>query len=49
MSVDVSHLVFVALRHTCDQVLDDRFDCAKCSDVLSRAVVDLDLDNVCLR
>ena len=48
MSVDVSHLVLVALCHAGDQVLNDRFDCAQCSDILSRAVVDLDLDDVCL-
>lgn len=46
MSVDVSHLVLVALGHTGDQVVDDRLDSSEGSDILSGAVVDLDLDSL---
>lgn len=46
MSINVSHLVFISLCDSGDQVLDDRFDSAKGSDVLSRAVVDFNLDEL---
>ena len=46
MSVDVSHLVLVALCDASHQVLDDRFDGSEGCDILSRAVVDFDLDKL---
>jgi len=46
VSVDISHLVLVALSHTDDQVVDERLDSSEGGDVLSRAVVDLDVQNL---
>ena len=46
VSVDVSHLVFVALCDTSNQVLDDRLDGSEGCDVLSRAMVDFDLNEL---
>ena len=43
MGVDVSHLVFEPPGHADDQVVDDGADCSESSDILSAAVVDLDL------
>ena len=42
MGVDISHLVLISLRHTGDQVVNDRLDCSECGDILSRAMVDFD-------
>lgn len=44
MGVDVSHLVFVPLGHTDDEVFDDGLDCSESRDILARAVVNLDGD-----
>lgn len=49
MCVDVSHLVFEALSDTNDQIVDEGSDCAESCNVLSCAVVKLDLDNVLAR
>ena len=46
MSINVSHLVFVASCDACDEVLDDGLDCAEGSDIFARTVVDFDLDDV---
>lgn len=46
MSIYVSHLVFVALCDARYQVVNDRLDCSEGGDVLSRAVVDFDLDGL---
>lgn len=46
MCVDISHLVLVALGDTNDQVLDDGFHGPQGSDILSRSVVDFDLDEL---
>ena len=48
VSVDVSHLVLVALRYTDDQVVDVGSDSSEGGDVLARAVVDLNADYVLL-
>lgn len=48
MGVDVSHLVLEALRDTDDQVVDVGSDGSEGSDVLARAVVDLDADDILL-
>ncbi len=48
MGVDVAHLVLEALRHSDYQVVDERADCAERGDVLARAVVQLDVDDVLL-
>ena len=46
MSVDVSHLVFVTPRNSSDQVLNDRLDGSEGSDILSRAMVNFDLNEL---
>lgn len=46
MCVDVAHLVLVALGDTDDHVVDDGADGAEGSDILARAVVELDVDLV---
>lgn len=46
VSIHVSHLVLVALGDTGDQVVNDRLDGSEGSDVLSGAVVNLDLDDL---
>ena len=48
VSVDVSHLVLVALRYTDDQVVDVGADGSEGGDVLAGAVVDLDVDDILL-
>ena len=49
MGVDVSHLVLEALGDANDQVVDDRSDGAERSDVLARAMVQLNVDDVLFR
>lgn len=44
MGVDVSHLVFVALRNTNHEIVDECLDGSESCDILARAVVDLDRD-----
>jgi hypothetical protein len=46
MGVDVAHLIFVSSCYAGDEVLDDGLDGAEGSDILARAVVDLDLYNI---
>lgn len=46
VSIDVSHLVLVALGHASDQVIDDGLDGSESSDILSGAVVDFDSDGL---
>ena len=46
VGVDVSHLILIAFRHAGDEVLDDRLDGSESRDILARAVVDFDLDDV---
>lgn len=46
MSIDVSHLVLVSPGDTGHQVLDDGLDGSEGSDILSRSVVDFDLDDL---
>lgn len=48
VSVDVSHLVLVALRYADDQVVDVSADSSESGDVLAGAVVDLDVDDILL-
>ena len=48
MCVDVSHLVFKALGDANDQVVDEGSDSSEGSNVLSRAVVQFDVDNILL-
>jgi hypothetical protein len=48
MGVDVAHLVLEALGHADDHVVDQRADGAEGGDVLARAVVELDVDDVLL-
>ena len=48
VSVDVSHLVLVALRYADDQVVDVGTDGSEGGDVLAGAVVDLDVDDILL-
>lgn len=48
MGVDVSHLVLEALGDADDQVVDDGPHRPERSDILARAVVDLNTDNVLL-
>jgi hypothetical protein len=45
MGVDVAHLVLVALGNTNDEVVDQGSDCSEGSDILSCAVVELDVDD----
>lgn len=46
VGVDVAHLVLEALRHADDEVVDEGADGAERRDVLARAVVQLDVDDV---
>ena len=46
VSIDVSHLVLVAFRDANHQVLNERFNGSEGSDVLSRPMVDFDLDKL---
>lgn len=46
MCIHISHLVLVPLRHADDQIVDDGADGPECSDVLARAVVEFDVDDV---
>ncbi len=46
VSIDISHLVFEAFCDTSNQVLDDGLHSSEGSDVLSRAMVDFDLDDL---
>ena len=48
MSIDISHLVFVALGDTNDQVVDEGLDSAEGSDILSGSMMNLDGDLVLL-
>ena len=48
VSVDVSHLVLVALRYADDQAVDVGTDGSEGGDVLAGAVVDLDVDDILL-
>jgi hypothetical protein len=48
MCVDVSHLVLEALGDTNDQVVDEGSDSSEGSNVLSRAVVEFDVDDILL-
>ena len=48
MCVDVSHLVFEALGDANDQVVDESSDSSEGSNVLSRAVVEFDVDDILL-
>ena len=45
MRIHVTHLVLVALGDANNQIVDDGLDSAEGSDILARAVVDLDLDD----
>lgn len=49
MGVDVTHLVLEALGDTDDQVVDQGSDGSERGDVLSRAVVNLNANNILLR
>jgi hypothetical protein len=48
MCVDVSHLVLEALGDANDQVVDEGSDSSEGSNVLSRAVVEFDVDDILL-
>jgi hypothetical protein len=48
MCVDVSHLIFKTLCDTNNQVVNEGSDGSEGSDILSGAVVELDVDNVLL-
>jgi hypothetical protein len=48
MCVDVSHLVFVTLGNTNDQVVDESSDGSESGDVLAGTVVQFDVDNILL-
>jgi hypothetical protein len=48
MCVDVSHLILEALGNANDQVVDDGSDGSEGSNVLSRAVVEFDVDHIFL-
>ena len=48
MCVDVSHLILEALSNANDQVVDDSSDSSEGSNVLSRAVVEFDVDDIFL-
>ena len=49
MGVDVSHLVFIPLCDTDNEVSDDGLDSAESSDIFAAAMVDLDRDKIFLR
>ncbi len=44
MGIDISHFVFVTLRNTDDEIVDEGFDCSKSCDILAGAVVNFDRD-----
>ena len=46
VSVDISHLIFVTLGDAGHQVLNDGLDGSESGDVLSRAMVNLDLNEL---
>lgn len=46
MGIDISHLVLVASRYASDKVLDDRLDSSQSSDVLSRAMMNFNLNKI---
>lgn len=46
MGIDISHLVLVPLGHTHNEVVDEGADGAQRGDVLARAMVQLDVDDV---
>lgn len=46
MSIDISHLVLVTLGHTGNQVVNDGLDSSEGGDVLSRAVVDVYIEDL---
>lgn len=46
MGIDVSHLVLVSLGDTDNQILDERLHGSQGSDILSRAVVNFDLNDL---
>jgi hypothetical protein len=48
MGIDESHLVLETLRDADNQVVDQRSDCAESGDVLTSAVVQLDVDDILL-
>ena len=48
MCVDVSHLVLEALGDANDHVVDEGSDSSEGSNVLSRAMVEFDIDNILL-
>lgn len=49
MGVDVSHLVLETPSNANNQVVDDGFHGSKCSDVLARTMMQLDIDKVLRR
>lgn len=49
MGVYVSHLVLETPSNANDQVVDNGFDGPKCSDVLARTMMQLDIDEVLRR
>lgn len=49
MGVDISHLVLETPGNANNQVVDDSFDGPKCSDVLARTMMQLDIDKVLRR
>ena len=49
MGVDVTHLVLEPPSNANDQVVDDGFDSAKCSDVLAGTMMQFDIDKVLRR
>jgi hypothetical protein len=48
MCVDESHLVLESFCDTDDQVVDESADCSKSGNVLSRTVVQFDVDYILL-
>lgn len=48
MCIDVSHLVLEALGDANDQIVDEGSDSSESSNILSRAVVEFDVDDILL-
>lgn len=48
MGIDVSHLVFEALRYANDEVVNERADGAESSNTFAVAVVHLDVEDILL-
>lgn len=48
MCVDVAHLVLESLGDPDDQVVDESFDSTEGRDILAGAVVEFDVDGVCV-